>query len=213
MAERRFTLSEVVEGLQESDFEDSEDEFDGYLDMGGEEERDECMQERIDGEAVDVAGDSMGAGGNGVVDSMEVDGGNVGASVEVGGDDDNEGVPEYTEEAGCSVSVEGETPLDFFSLLFTEDMMQQIVTQTNLYAQQFIDSHELGPHSRVRQWSKETHDINELRRFLAIIILMGLIRYPQIESHWSSQWPYSNAHFSSVSYLCVREHSNCTQLK
>ena len=195
MAERRFTLSEVVEGLQESDSEDSDDEFDGYLDIDIE-ERDNGVQERME-ESMDV--------GDGDVEYMEADGMSVGACVEVGGDGGC--VPEYTDEAGCSALVEGETPLDFFQLIFTEEMMEQIVTQTNLYAEQFIESHELGPHSRVQQWSKETHDINELRRFLAIIILMGLIQYPQMESHWSSQWPYSTAHFSSVIYL-LHKHIN-----
>ena len=139
---------------------------------------------------------------------------NVGAYVEVGGDsatestEKQESVPEYTQEAGCSVPLERESPLDFFSLLFSKDMMQQIVTQTNLYAQQYIETHEHGPHSRARQWSKEMHEINQLCRFLAIIILMGLIRYPQMESHWASQWPYSNTHFSSVSYLRVHKNSH-----
>ena len=31
MAERESALSEVVKGLQECDFDDSDDEFDGYL--------------------------------------------------------------------------------------------------------------------------------------------------------------------------------------
>ena len=187
MAERRFTVSEVVEGLQDSDFDDSDDDFDGYLDMDCEEE-DDGVEERVV-ESHESTGDT-------VFDSLDT--GNVGAYVEVGGGDGDGTVPEYTDEAGCCVSVDGDTPLDFFSVLFTEEMMEQIVTQTNLYAEQFLESHELGPHSRARQWSKETHNINELRRYLAIIILMGLIRYPQMESHWSSQWPFSNAHFSSV---------------
>ena len=29
---------------------------------------------------------------------------------------------------------------DFFSVLFTEEMMEQIITQTNLYAEQFLES-------------------------------------------------------------------------
>ena len=49
MTERRYTLSEVVEELQGSDFEDSDDEFDGDLDMDVEEERDECTEERTKG--------------------------------------------------------------------------------------------------------------------------------------------------------------------
>ena len=132
----------------------------------------------------------------------------VGAYVEIGAESEIESIeeglhtiPEYTLQAGCSASVEGENPLSFFSLLITDNMLEHIVAQTNLNAQQYIDSHDLAPHSRVRRWSKGLHDIDELRRFLAIIIIMGLVRYPQIEYHWGTQWPYSNSHFSSVSYL------------
>ncbi len=46
---------------------------------------------------------------------------------------------------------------------------------------------------------KSEHDIDELCQFLAITIIMGLVRYAQIEHHWATQWPYSNTHFSSVS--------------
>ena len=44
MAEKRFSLVEVVDGLEGSDFEDSEDDFDGYLDMD-EDDRDVCEHE------------------------------------------------------------------------------------------------------------------------------------------------------------------------
>ena len=84
----------------------------------------------------------------------------------------------YDQQAGSSASVEGESPVDFF---FLADQQLHAPTHTNLYAQQFYKSHELGPHSRV--W------------------LMGLVCYPQIEHHWSLQWPHSTAHFSSVSNL------------
>ena len=95
--------------------------------------------------------------------------------------------------------MEGDRPLDYLSLLITDDMLQHIVHQTNLYAEQFISSTELAPHSRVRRWGKLVHDLHELKRFLAIIIVMGLVRYPQIENHWATMWPFTNAHCSSVS--------------
>ena len=60
------------------------------------------------------------------VEYMVADGMSVDACVEVGGD--GSCVLEYIDKAGCSVSVEGETPLDFFTPLFTEKVMQHIVT-------------------------------------------------------------------------------------
>ena len=192
MADRRFTLNEVMDGLDGSDFEDdSEDDFEGYLDMDTYQE----LREEWDEEQQTV-----------------------GANVEIGAEggmdlDDSNSVPAYNLQTGCSTSVEGENPYEYFSLLFSDEMLEHIVTQTNLSARQFIESHELCPHSHVRRWSKEVHDTNELRRFLAVILVMGLVRYPQIEHHWATQWPYSNTHFSRVSRLHVHMgtcNSTCT---
>ena len=38
MAFKRYRVNEVVAELEESDFEDSEDDFDGYLDMKSDDE-------------------------------------------------------------------------------------------------------------------------------------------------------------------------------
>ena len=48
MADQRFTLNEVMDGLDGSDFEDDiEDDFDGYLDMDGYDElREEWDEEQ-----------------------------------------------------------------------------------------------------------------------------------------------------------------------
>ena len=139
----------------------------------------------------------------------------MGANIEIGAsgtssideNDQFQSIPEYT-----LGDVGGNSPLEYFSLLFSNDMLEHIVTQTNLSADQYIASHDLGPHSRVRRWSKAVHDLSELQRFLAIIIIIkGLVRYPQIESHWSTLWPYSNAQFSTVSVCIIQQHVNyCT---
>ena len=57
---------------------------------------------------------------------------------------DSDEVPLYNLEPGCSVPIDGDRPLDYFSLLVTDKMLQHIVMQTNLYARQYIDSSELG---------------------------------------------------------------------
>ena len=40
------------------------------------------------------------------------------------------------------------SPLHFFQLLITDEMLDDVVSQTRLYASQFI---AIGPHSRVQQ--------------------------------------------------------------
>ena len=116
MAGKRFSLGEVMDGLDGSDFEDdSEDDFDGY-DMDDEFDSDEELREEDGGERRGLR----------VHES-------VGAEVEVasGDMDESDSVPDYTQQAGCSTPMEGESPIDFFSLLFTDSMLHHIVAQTN----------------------------------------------------------------------------------
>ena len=90
----------------------------------------------------------------------------VGANVEVGsesGSDDSDTLPEYTLQPGCTILVGDNRPLHYLSHLVTDDMLEHTVVQTNLYAQQYIENHNLPPHSRVRRWSKSIFDVNELR--------------------------------------------------
>ena len=185
MATRRvLTVDEVVEELQNSDSEnddDSEDDFDGYLD---EEEMQQQWTGEMEGNS-DLEGNGSEREESNSVEDMEAD------------------VPSpqtYTLEAGCSVPLPGNRPIDYFSLFVDDSMLQHIVDQTNLYSEQFMASHTLAPHSRIRRWSKEEHTIAELQRFLALILIMGLVRYPQMESHWSTSWPYATDTFSSVSF-------------
>ena len=96
----RATLSvaDVLGELDDAEYEsDSEDDFDGYVDT------------RETTETVEPA--------------VMMD---VGANVEVGSQrssDDGDTHHEYTLQPGCAVPVEGNRPLDYFSLLITEDML------------------------------------------------------------------------------------------
>ena len=135
-----FTLDDVMNALDADDlFEDeSEDDFDGYLDADSDGERDE-RDERDMGDERDL---DIGR------EQVEMDAG------------DSDDLPEYTLTPGCTASVEGSSPLSYFSLLLTDDMLHHIVDQTNLCANQYIGSHELGPHSRVRRWTKRTASLH-----------------------------------------------------
>lgn len=89
-------------------------------------------------------------------------------------------------------------PIDFFQLFITDTIVESIVEQTNLFAQQYTDSHELSRRSRVQQWGRSVHDMAELKRFLAHVVLMGLINFPSIEDCWVTSWPFATFTFSSI---------------
>ena len=98
----------------------------------------------------------------------------------------------------------GASPLQFFQQMVTLEMLEQIVEQTNLYAQQYMESTNLPPHSRAHGWSRATFDTAELKKFLATTITMGLISYPELEDYWSTCWPYATSAFSKVSVSLSR---------
>lgn len=76
---------------------------------------------------------------------------------------------------------------DFFNF-FMNDLIHHMKEQTNLYARQKIRkararAEGLSPRSILGQWKTVT--VNEMRKFLAIIIHMSISERMQIRDHWS----------------------------
>ena len=196
MARRLYSVEEVAASMQErlempgpvDDICDlSADEFEGYVDSEycegdgeGCEGDTECgrSDERREMDAVG----SEGEGGD-ITDGHAVCGGDI---------------PEYTSTPGCTQPAGDGSPLQYFKMLVTDTMLDSIVRETNLYATQYISTHTITPHSRVQQWSRQEFDRDELKRFLALVIVMGLVNLPSIEDHWVTTWPYSSSTCSSV---------------
>lgn len=65
-------------------------------------------------------------------------------------------------------------PVTYFELFFDVEVMDNIMIQTNKYAEQ----------ENARNWTPVT--VNELKAFLGIIIQMGIHVLPTIEDYWSS---------------------------
>ena len=73
---------------------------------------------------------------------------------------------------------------DYFRLYIIVDVIDMIVTQTNLYAQQSLTREQnLSPYSLARKW-KPT-DRAEMVSFFGIIILMGTLHKPRLAIYWS----------------------------
>ena len=87
------------------------------------------------------------------------------------------------------------SPVDFFRLLIPDPILQQVVDQTNLYADQFFQDASVPPKSRTQVWESTQHNLDELKKFLC---LMECIHYPAIEDYWSTSWPFATVTFSSV---------------
>ena len=169
---RLYSLDEVVadmDGMMDipgsaaDDDEWSDDEFSGYVDTN---------QQRGETES-GVNINELGIGGE----------------CEVGEAAAESDIPEYSLSVGCNYSCNDATPLELFKMLLTDDILDKIVEQTNLYARQYITS---SPRSRVHGWSREPFTREELLKFISLIIVMGLVNLPTLEDHWMTTWPYSS---------------------
>ena len=114
-------------------------------------------------------------------------------------------IPDFQQPTGPSVDMTDKSPLDFFKLLVTDEMLDHIVEQTNIYAQR-IDT--TSPHSRVHGWNKEVHNRAELKKFLAMIITMGLVNYPHVEDYWLTYWPCATPSFSKAPHVRIHVHAH-----
>ncbi|KAK0136549.1 PiggyBac transposable element-derived protein 3 [Merluccius polli] len=72
------------------------------------------------------------------------------------------------------MNVEGTDPIDFFIHLFTQDMIDDIVYNTNLYAFQ-------------KGKDKLALTSEEFKTFLGINMVMSNVRYPRSRMYWSSE--------------------------
>lgn len=89
-------------------------------------------------------------------------------------------------------------PESFFNLLFTEELLELMVEETNKYAK-----YEMGrvrstrkKHSRMNEWTDV--DVEEMRKFVGIFLLMGVHNMPSMKDYWSYDPLYRTYVFRTV---------------
>ena len=75
-------------------------------------------------------------------------------------------------------------PIQFFALFLTDNIMETMVTETNRYAEQVIAALLVKSKSRTKCWAATT--MTEMKKFLGLIFIMGLVKKPRIEDYWST---------------------------
>ena len=68
--------------------------------------------------------------------------------------------------------------LDFFELVFTVDLYDLIVRETNRYATQQRED----PRNQKQPWSDLT--VDELKTWLGLYLAMGIIQQPSLVDYW-----------------------------
>ena len=104
--------------------------------------------------------------------------------------------PPFTGRAGPQVEMESTTPLGYFKLMVSEDMVASMVAETNRYASQTLRNKELSPNSRFRKWVDVT--IPEMYAFMGLILSMGLIVIDYLEDYWSTNLMFKLPFYTAV---------------
>ena len=107
-------------------------------------------------------------------------------------------IPDFTATPGIKVQLPDEAGAgDYMKLFFTDEFFDLLVTQTNLYASQYIRNFpNLPTHSQARAWFDTTRA--EMKKFLALSLLMGIVRKPAISDYWSTSPFLKGSVFNSV---------------
>ena len=77
--------------------------------------------------------------------------------------------------------------MEYVDNYITPELIQIVVNQTNLYAQQQIKTmaQPVTKHARSEQWKPVT--IYEMKKCLGLVFLTGVIRKPKLEWYWSTR--------------------------
>lgn len=79
-------------------------------------------------------------------------------------------------------------PVDYFSNLMTDGILQEIVDETNRYAKEKVMRNTpLRRKSRYAEWNGT--DLEEMKAFLGIIVNMGLVQKTCLNAYWDSSNP------------------------
>lgn len=73
---------------------------------------------------------------------------------------------------------------EIISLFLTSDLIDICVEETNRYANNYIASNNIPPNSRAAKWENTTRD--EMRAFLALLLLTRISKRSSFELYWST---------------------------
>ncbi|XP_041978560.1 piggyBac transposable element-derived protein 4-like [Aricia agestis] len=94
---------------------------------------------------------------------------------------------EFHEITGSKI--EGTRPLEVFTQLWDEPLMELIKAETNRYAEDLIATHfeteeDLPQNSRLHQWSETT--VAELYKLIGVMMIMGMCIRGRMDEYWST---------------------------
>ncbi|KAM3940653.1 LOW QUALITY PROTEIN: piggyBac transposable element-derived protein 4-like [Leptodactylus fuscus] len=96
-------------------------------------------------------------------------------------------IPKYTGTPGIKFDT-AVREFDFFNFFFSEDLIELMVVQTNLFAEQYKTKNPGAFLSQPHRWTPVT--VNEMYIFWGLLLNMGLVKKPSLRDYWSTDILY-----------------------
>ena len=81
-------------------------------------------------------------------------------------------------------------------------ILTNILEETNRYGEQYVQAHEdhlqNHPKARAHNFVKQRFGMEEVLRFLMLVITMGVVDLPSLKNYWSTSWPFHSSNFSTI---------------
>ncbi|XP_063932857.1 piggyBac transposable element-derived protein 4-like isoform X2 [Zophobas morio] len=100
----------------------------------------------------------------------------------------------FTGHTALKIQPNGNTPADFFNLLVTDELYNDILQQTNAYAEEVFLSSSGYEKARITQWKPLTKE--EFRVFLGLFFHMGTIHINRLQDYWRTHHLFNLVCFS-----------------
>ena len=100
----------------------------------------------------------------------------------------------FTSTPRAEISDDG--VIGYFQLFFSDLLIQNIAKETNRYAEQIIGNSTARRNSRFKNWTATS--ASEISVYLAIIIIQGIVKKPNLEWYWTKRQSVGTPFFANV---------------
>ena len=107
-------------------------------------------------------------------------------------------LPTFTSNVGFfypNNDMSAASPIEFFYLFLDDEFWNLVVTQTNLYAEQFSCT-DISRNSRFVSWKPV--DITTIKKYIGLCLLMGLVSKHEIADYWKIIGPTKTPEFGKI---------------
>ena len=108
-------------------------------------------------------------------------------------------LPNFTAQPGLQVPLpDNPSAIDFLQLFIDDGLLDLLVGQTNIYANQNIEANQNNrkPRARAKNWENTNRE--EMIKFLALTLLMGIFQKPEYQLYWDQDPLLQTPFFSTV---------------